>query len=100
VLNARSGTLRASLQASAGLSGNIAAGAISSAVPYAAIHEYGGTIDRVARVSAAHGRRLRQQAAAYKIVEPEASYLRSTLEEQMDAIKAALTDAALEALDQ
>ncbi len=99
VLNARSGSLRASLQENGGLSGDVAAGAISSAVPYAAIHEYGGVIDRVARVSAARGRRLRRQATAYKIVEPEASYLRSTLEEQMGAIKAALTDAALEALE-
>ncbi len=98
VLKARSGTLRASLQANAALAGGIAEGSVSSALPYAAIHEYGGVIERVARLQARHSRRARRQGAAYRIVEPEASYLRSTLGEQADAIETMLTDAVMEAL--
>jgi phage gpG-like protein len=93
VLAARTGTLRASLQA--GTDGTT--GFISADAPYAAIHEYGGVIDRYSRGQV--GRRgLRRGAHAYRIVEPERSYLRPALDNGGDAVAASLGQAIMEVL--
>ena len=87
VLNARSGRLRDSIAASLTINGNRVSAGVGSDIPYAAIHEYGGTI-------------LRARLKPYSIVEPERSYLRSTLNEQSDDMAAELTKAVMEAINE
>jgi phage gpG-like protein len=85
VLKARSGRLRDSITASIDRKGDVATATVGSDLPYAAIHEYGGTI-------------LRSRIKSYRIVEPERSYLRSALADQAAAIQSNLTGALMEAI--
>ena len=94
VLKVRSGRLRASITAEVSDDGESLSGTVGSDVPYAAIHEYGGTI---VRRQAAAARRGRRPGGAGVTVEPERSYLRSALAEQADDIRDRLTQAILSA---
>ncbi len=96
MLQVRSGRLRASITATVDDDGGTLSGTVGSNVPYAAIHEYGGTI---ARRQAAGARRLRSGTSrGGVIVEPERSYLRSALAEQANSIQDRLTAAAMNAI--
>ncbi len=86
VLNARSGRLRDSITASISQNGAVTKGTVGSDVPYAAIHEYGGTI-------------LRGRIKTTRINEPERSYLRSAQSDQAGAVQAQLTQSVMEAIN-
>jgi phage gpG-like protein len=106
VLQRRSGRLAAGIDVSVARVGVNVSATVRTAVPYAAIHEYGGTLP-ARRVLPRNGRVLafpwRGQPRFYTHVEvpaarmPERSFLRSALAEMEPEIRAALTAAALDA---
>ena len=98
VLNARTGALRASLEGATLRNGTDLSGTVSAGTPYAAIHEYGGIIDRFSRAQA--GRRtLRPGKGEYCIVEPEQAYLRPARDAASDTVTAQLATAVTEAFN-
>ncbi len=95
VLNARTGALRASLEGATLRDGVQSSGTVSAGTPYAAIHEYGGIINRFSRAQA--GRRtLRPGKGEYRIVEPEQAYLRPAQDAASDTVIAQLATAVTE----
>ena len=93
VLQVRSGRLRASITATVSEEGGTLVGTVGSDLTYAAIQEYGGTI---LRRQAANAKQLRPNTGV--TVEPERSYLRSTLAEQASSIRERLTAAIMKAI--
>jgi phage gpG-like protein len=106
-LRQRSGRLAASIAVSIERSGSSAIATVSSDAPYAAIHEYGGTIPahtilpQSARALAFPWRgqhRFFKRVSLPAITMPERSFMRSALDETAPEIRAALADAAFEAV--
>lgn len=105
VLNPRSGALRDSISATVSIDGSAIAAKAGSDLPYAAIHEFGGT-------TGAHDIRARKaQALAFMLGGkqvfarqvhhpgsriPERSFLRSALDEMKPQILAEMRQAVLE----
>lgn len=108
VLQRRSGRLAASIAVDVERSGLAATATVSSDAPYAAIHEYGGTIPP--RTILPQGARAlafpwRGQQRFFKRVQlpavtmPERSFLRSALDDTAPELVAAIEAAASEALN-
>jgi len=94
VLNIRSGRLHDHIFSDVSSSGDRIVGMVYTNVPYARIHEYGGVIVPVAAPA------LRfwiggQMIFAKSVTMPERSFLRSTLAERSDEIRAALLAAVM-----
>jgi phage gpG-like protein len=108
VLQRRSGRLAASIAVAVERTGLAASATVSSDAPYAAIHEYGGTIP-AHEILPKNARALtfpwRGQQRFFKRVSlpavtmPERSFMRSALEETTPEIRAALEAAALQAMN-
>ena len=107
VLQQRSGRLAASISVDIEQSGLAASLSVSSDAPYAAVHEYGGTIPartvlpRSARVLAFpwHGQqRFFKRVSLPAVTMPERSFLRSALAETEPEIRAAIEAAVAEAI--
>jgi phage gpG-like protein len=107
VLQQRSGRLAGSIAVDVARSGLGATATVSSDAPYAAIHEYGGTIPahtilpRSARALAFPWRgqqRFFKRVTLPAVTMPERSFMRATLDETMPEIHAALEQAAFEAV--
>lgn len=107
VLRPRSGRLAASIAVEVERNGAVIDATVSSDAPYAAIHEYGGTIP--AREILPHSARVlafpwRGQQRFFKRVQlppvtiPKRSFMRSALDETEPAIRAAIERAAYEAI--
>jgi phage gpG-like protein len=107
VLQRRSGRLAESIAVSVERSGLSVSATISSDAPYAAIHEYGGTIPgrtilpQSARALAFpwHGQqRFFKRVTVPAVAMPERSFMRSALAEAAPEIRAALEAAISEAV--
>jgi phage gpG-like protein len=107
VLQRRSGRLAGSIAVAVERSGLGAGATVSSDAPYAAIHEYGGTIPareilpKSARALAFPWRgqqRFFKRVALPAATMPERSFMRSALAETAPEIRAALEAAALQAM--
>jgi phage gpG-like protein len=107
VLQQRSGRLAGSIAVSAEQAGSGARVSVSSDAPYAAIHEYGGTIParsilpQSARALAFPWRgqqRFFKRVSLPAVTLPERSFMRSALAETGPEIEAAIQQAALEAV--
>ena len=107
VLQQKSGRLAASIAVSIEHSGLAASATVSSDAPYAAIHEYGGTIPaheilpKSARALAFPWRgqqRFFKRVSLPAVTMPERSFMRSALEATGPEIRAALEAAALQAM--
>ena len=105
VLRQRSGRLAASIAVNVARSGLRASATVDSDAPYAAIHEYGGTIPartilpQSARALAFPWRgqqRFFKRVALPAVTLPERSFMRSALAETLPEIRAALEAAAFE----
>jgi phage gpG-like protein len=105
VLQQRSGRLAGSIAVNVGRAGLGVSASVSSDAPYAAIHEYGGTIP--ARTILPQSARAlafpwRGQQRFFKRVQlpavtmPERSFMRSALDETAPEIRAAIQAAALD----
>lgn len=115
-LNRRSGRLSRSITGSATLDGNtVVRGKLSSNVPYAYVHENGGTFNikaysrRSARSKAPSGRFRKRteeqqqatvQVAAHTATYPQRAFLRPSLETNREKIIQALYTAAVRAFNQ
>jgi phage gpG-like protein len=107
VLRQRSGRLAGSIAVDVTRVGLGASATVSSDAPYAAIHEYGGTIP-AHTILPQHARALafpwRGQQRFFKrvglpaVTMPERSFMRSALDETMPEIRAALEAASFEAV--
>lgn len=94
VLNAQTGNLRDSITETVSDDASGVKAIVGSSVIYAAIHEFGGIIEPVnakALRFEIDGRFIMVQ----RVVMPERSFLRSTLADRADIIRAALLDAVL-----
>jgi phage gpG-like protein len=107
VLQQRSGRLAGSIAVDVARSGLGASGTVSSDAPYAAIHEYGGTIPahtilpQNARALAFPWRgqqRFFKRVTLPTVMMPERSFMRSALAETAPEILASLAEAAFEAV--
>jgi phage gpG-like protein len=107
VLQQRSGRLAGSIAVSVERAGLGASASVTSDAPYAAIHEYGGTIPahtilpQSARALAFPWRgqqRFFKRVQLPAITMPERSFMRSALDETAPEIQAAIQAAALEAV--
>ena len=107
VLRQRSGRLAGSIAVDVERSGLGASATVSSDAPYAAIHEYGGTIPahtilpQNARALAFPWRgqqRFFKRVSLPAVAMPERSFMRSALAETAPEIRAALEAAAFEAV--
>jgi len=107
VLRQRSGRLAASIAVAVERSGASATATVSSDAPYAAIHEYGGTIPartilpQSARALAFPWRgqqRFFRRVTVPAVAMPERSFMRSSLDEAAPEIRAAVEAAASEAI--
>ena len=107
VLQQKSGRLAASIAVDVERSGSAVSVTVGSDAPYAAIHEYGGTIPahailpQSARVLAFPWRgrqRFFKRVSLPAVTLPERSFLRSALAETEPEIGAAVAAAALEAI--
>jgi phage gpG-like protein len=107
LLQPRSGRLAASIAVDVARDGLAANATVSSDAPYAAIHEYGGTIPareilpQSARALAFPWRgqqRFFKRVSLPTVQMPERSFMRSALAETAPEIRAALEAAALEAM--
>jgi phage gpG-like protein len=108
VLQQRSGRLAGSIAVDVQRSGFSASATVSSDSPYAAIHEYGGTIPartilpKSARALAFPWRgrqRFFKRVQLPPVTMPERSFMRSALEETAPEIRAAIEQAALSAMN-
>jgi phage gpG-like protein len=108
VLQRRTGRLAGSIAVAVERTGLGASATVSSDSPYAAIHEYGGTIPareilpKSARALAFPWRgqqRFFKRVALPAVTMPERSFMRSALEETAPEIRAALEAAALQAMN-
>jgi phage gpG-like protein len=108
VLQRKTGRLAGSIAVAVERSGLGASATVSSDAPYAAIHEYGGTIPaheilpKSARALAFPWRgqqRFFKRVALPAVTMPERSFMRSALEETAPEIRAALEAAALQAMN-
>jgi phage gpG-like protein len=107
VLRRRSGRLAASITVEAERTGLGASVTIASDAPYAAIHEYGGTIParlvlpQSARALAFPWRgrqRFFKRVQLPAVAMPERSFMRAALDETLPEMRAAIAAAAAEAL--
>jgi phage gpG-like protein len=107
VLRQRSGRLAASIAVDVERNGLAVAATIGSDAPYAAIHEYGGVIPaheilpQSARALAFPWRgrqRFFKRVQLPAVAMPERSFLRSALDETAPEIRAAIAQAAVEAV--
>ena len=107
VLQQRSGRLAAGIAVSVERTGSGASATVSSDSPYAAIHEYGGTIPahtilpQNARALAFPWRgqqRFFKRVTLPAVAMPERSFMRSALAESEGEIRAAIENAAYEAV--
>ena len=107
VLQQKSGRLAASIAVSVERTGSGASATVSSDAPYAAIHEYGGTIPahtilpQSARALAFPWRgqqRFFKRVSVPAVTLPERSFMRSALAETAPEIRAAIENAAYEAV--
>jgi phage gpG-like protein len=106
VLNVRSGKLRASIHSSASQTetSTIGKAASSGDVKYAAVHEFGGTIQVPEIVAKGKALAFMQngkmafykKVAAHTVKMPERSYMRSSLADMKDRIIAEMTEAVRE----
>ena len=96
VLNQVSGRLVGSVFQDVSDEGDRIMGTVSADTPYSRIHEYGGIIEPV-NALALHFEIGGKWIYAKRVVMPERSYLRSTLEERADEIRAALLQAVASA---
>ena len=105
VLQQRTGRLAGSIAVSVERAGSGASASVSSDAPYAAIHEYGGTIaahtilPQSARALAFPWRgqlRFLKRVTLPAVTMPERSFLRSALAETEPEIQAAVAEAAFE----
>ncbi len=92
VLNQRSGLLVSSIFSQVVEDGSSVMGIVGANTPYARIHEYGGVIEPK-NALALRFQINGQWVTVKRVVMPERSYLRSTLAERADGIRAALTQA-------
>ena len=108
VLQRRSGRLAGSIAVAVERSGLGASATVSSDSPYAAIHEYGGTISaheilpKNARALAFPWRgqqRFFKRVSLPAVTMPKRSFMRSAFEETAPEIRAALEAAALQAMN-
>ena len=108
VLQQRSGRLAGSIAVDIERSGLTANATVSSDAPYAAIHEYGGVIPahtilpQSARALAFPWRgqqRFFKRVQLPAVTMPERSFMRSALEATTPEIRAAIADAALQAMN-
>ena len=106
VLRQRSGRLAGSIAVSVERAGFAASATVSSDVPYASIHEYGGTLPartilpQSARALAFPWRgrqRFFKHVSLPAVAMPERSFMRSALDEVAPEIRAALEAVAAEA---
>ena len=107
VLQQKSGRLAASIAVTVEPTGAGASATVSSDAPYAAIHEYGGTIPartilpQSARVLAFPWRgqqRFFKRVTVPAVTMPERSFMRSALAETAPEIRAAIETAAAQAV--
>ncbi|MBV9858752.1 MAG: HK97 gp10 family phage protein [Alphaproteobacteria bacterium] len=107
VLQRRSGTLSGSIEVELVPQRDQVAATVATGVPYAGIHEYGGTIParevlpksgRVLAFPWKGEQRFFKRVQLPQINLPERSFLRSALDEMAPEIRAALADAVREAV--
>ena len=107
VLRQRSGRLAGSIAVDVTRAGLGATATVSSDAPYAAIHEYGGTIPahtilplnaRVLAFPWRGQRRFFERVTLPAVTMPERSFMRSALDETMPEIRAAIEAASFEAV--
>lgn len=102
VLHVRTGTLRRSITYAMHEDASGITGTVGTNLDYAAIHEYGGTINipeiRPRRVKALHfyvggAEVFAARTRPHTVTMPERSFLRSSLKERAEAFQAAVRDA-------
>jgi phage gpG-like protein len=107
VLQRRSGRLAGSIAVSVERAGAAVGASVTSDSPYAAIHEYGGTIPaRTILPSSARAlafpwrgqQRFFRRVSLPAVTLPERSFMRRALDETAPEIRAAIADAALQAM--
>jgi phage gpG-like protein len=107
VLQQKTGRLAGSIAVSVERTGSAASATVSSDSPYAAIHEYGGTIPahtilpQSARALAFPWRgqqRFFKRVTLPAVAMPERSFMRSALAETVPEIRAAIENAAFQAV--